>query len=696
MAALKDMSVRLVLGLIIGVTGVLLFIVTAAIFIEAGRRSAETHRVAGLATANEAVFSQIGMLRREWANGAKELAGEQPEPAANRESIFRQPLEEAYGRLLAALPQSGLPDTATLATTLRAKHDAFTVLRPRLDDALGHARAERDAGLAAAWQAASRDWLAMLDGLSDQIEDGMRMVDPGIENLLWIRHAAWDARLAAGDEIVHANMLFSGKPLTPEQSQRMVTLSSRSAYAWSVVKAATGRNATPPAVAEAVAKADESFFGPGAARRQAIYEQVGRGQKPSGDGNGWLRGEADSLATVGQVATVTLRETAGRAAGLAASATRSLLLVSALMATALLLVGCGLSIVHRRVGAPILRLTGIIARLADRDFTVAVPAATRRDEIGRMQQALEILRANGERAEAADRARALEQAAASRHAERIEGLCRGFDRQVGDSLSSVEQATSQLAGAAFAMRTATERSSSEAALVAAAACEASAGVETVVAAAGQLSASVDDIGRRMVSSASIAKDAIGKASRTDGVIGGLSQASGKIGEIVSLISDIASRTNLLALNATIEAARAGEAGKGFAVVAGEVKSLAAQTARATQEITDQIKNIQGMTAQAVQGVNDISGVIAEMNTITAAIAAAVAQQGAATTEIARSIQDVSAAASQISSNITSVNRSVGESHGVALEVGRATALMADRAGLLKDDVAGFLAGIRTA
>ena len=176
----------------------------------------------------------------------------------------------------------------------------------------------------------------------------------------------------------------------------------------------------------------------------------------------------------------------------------------------------------------------------------------------------------------------------------------------------------------------------------------------------------------------------------------LRDAAQKIGAIVAMINDIASQTNLLALNATIEAARAGEAGKGFAVVASEVKSLANQTAQATQDITQQIGQIQDMTLAAVEGVRAISSVIREMGGITTGIAAAVEQQGAATSEIARNVQQVAMAANQISASITDVSAAVDQSSEVAREVRAAAEVMSVEGDVLKSDVAGFLGGIRAA
>jgi methyl-accepting chemotaxis protein len=218
----------------------------------------------------------------------------------------------------------------------------------------------------------------------------------------------------------------------------------------------------------------------------------------------------------------------------------------------------------------------------------------------------------------------------------------------------------------------------------------------VAAATEELSSSVTEIGRQMSQSTRISHDAIEKAAQTDQSIAGLAAASQKIGEIIALINGIASQTNLLALNATIEAARAGDAGRGFAVVASEVKALATQTGRATEEIAEQVANIQKMTQEAVGGVRSMTHVIREMGNITTGIAAAIEEQGTATSEIARNVNEVAEATNTITALMTDVSRAVDDSRSVADEVRSAAEIMSEQSIGLKGEVAGFLDGIRAA
>jgi len=211
-----------------------------------------------------------------------------------------------------------------------------------------------------------------------------------------------------------------------------------------------------------------------------------------------------------------------------------------------------------------------------------------------------------------------------------------------------------------------------------------------------LSASINEISRQVAESTNIAGEAVAQAEQTNAGVQALADAAQRIGDVVKLISGIAEQTNLLALNATIEAARAGEAGKGFAVVASEVKSLATQTAKATEEITAQVAAIQGATGASVQAIQAIGQTISRVNHIAAAIAAAVEEQGAATQEIARNVQQAAAGTAEVSGHIASVSQAAGETGVAAGEVLGSAKGLARLSDALRDDVDRFVGNIRAA
>jgi methyl-accepting chemotaxis protein len=310
------------------------------------------------------------------------------------------------------------------------------------------------------------------------------------------------------------------------------------------------------------------------------------------------------------------------------------------------------------------------------------------------------------RAEIERRAREKEESDAARaRAERDAGIARKaqmqdladeFERAVGSVVSGVSAAAGRLESSSQSLNISARRTREEADRVAGASGEAASNVNTVAAATEELSASVTEISRQVVETSKIADQAVGQIDVTNGRIQSLLAASDKIGNGVKLINDVANQTNLLALNATIEAARAGEAGKGFAVVAGEVKILAAQTARATDEIREQIGAIQGATGAAVDAIAGIGATVRRMQEIATAVASAVEEQGAATQEIARNVQEASAVTAKVTRSIGEVSSAAAVTGSAADEVQGATQSLSDQGSALRDAVGRFLATIRAA
>ena len=278
---------------------------------------------------------------------------------------------------------------------------------------------------------------------------------------------------------------------------------------------------------------------------------------------------------------------------------------------------------------------------------------------------------------------------------RLEDSIATFDRAVGEALASVDGSTAELQRSAGTLRETAQVGAQRAANVASASEEASTNVQTVAAAAEELTTSVVEISRQVARSADTSKRAVDQANETHALVEALSEGAQKIGAVVKLINDIAGQTNLLALNATIEAARAGEAGKGFAVVASEGKSLANQTAKATDDIAAQVSTIQEATAKAVTAIEAIRGTIVGVSEISTSIASAVEEQDAATKEIARNIQQASAGATLVSQNIAEVNRLAGVTGGEARTVLSAADGLGRQAQILRSEVQTFLARVRS-
>jgi methyl-accepting chemotaxis protein len=349
------------------------------------------------------------------------------------------------------------------------------------------------------------------------------------------------------------------------------------------------------------------------------------------------------------------------------------------------------------VSRPISRLQAAMTRLADGDVSVDVPNTGRGDEIGGMANAVQIFKDNAiaMRQMEADKQRDAEQAEADKR-RAMEAVADSFEATVKGIVDGVSKGLTDMRQSAESMAEVANQSSEESLAVAGAAEQATSNVNTVAAAAEEMSKSVAEIGQRVEQSTKIANQAVTRAESTDTTVKGLAEAANKIGEVVKMISDIAEQTNLLALNATIEAARAGDAGKGFAVVASEVKNLATQTARATEQISSQIGEMQSVTGSAVSAIQEIRETIVEVSDVFTTIAASIEEQGAATQEIARNTSEAASGTQSVTERIGNVKTATESTGGAAAKVLEASTALASQAGDLRREVDGFLNKVRAA
>jgi methyl-accepting chemotaxis protein len=348
------------------------------------------------------------------------------------------------------------------------------------------------------------------------------------------------------------------------------------------------------------------------------------------------------------------------------------------------------------VSHPISRFTGVMRRLAEHDTSVDIFGLGRKDEIGAMAGTVQIFKENMLRADTLAAVQAAEQAEKERRASKMADLVRVFQTKIAEMVGMVSAAASALQVTAQTMSASATQTNQQASSVAAAAEETSAGVQTVAASAEELTASIGEITRQVAQSAKMTEQAVAEARQTDTIVRALADGATKIGRVVELINTIAGQTNLLALNATIEAARAGDAGKGFAVVASEVKNLANQTAKATDEISTQVAQLQASTKDAVEAIGGIVSIIGQVGLIAAAIAAAVEEQGKATAEIAKTTHDTSVSTQDVSANIAGVTLAARGTGEAASQVLEAAGGLSNDAQRLTSEVDKFVADVRAA
>ncbi|MGT2481262.1 methyl-accepting chemotaxis protein [Methylobacterium oryzae CBMB20] len=666
--------------------------------VDARAQATAAARAVTLTRASQGLLRAILPLRLE-RGSTLALGGDAPADAKTLSTVAssRQALVENYRRAQASLNELAEPAVGATLDRLTAAADAMAALRPRIDEALGLPKARRDPALRDAAMAAFQELIEALTATLKAVDAAIPRSDAVLQRYLALKQAAWDTRVASGNVAVRVQAsLVAGAAWSLPETIAAATERAELLSAWRrTTEAATD-------VSETVRLAFEraratNFEGETEAIAQAVFDALSAHTAP-----GHTFAELRDRNTGNQRFLVALCDAAldamvARAETLSDAARSDVARSVAALLAVILLVSLGLWTLFGGVLRPLRALTATMQALAGGDTAVAVPGRSYRNEIGAMARAVQVFKDNLIRsrrieAEAAEARLAAE----ARRRSDLRAMAERFEQTVGGIIGQVSGSATALQATAQTMTSAATRTASQSSAVAAATEEAAANVSTVAAAAEELGTSVEEIGRQVNGSTELAQRAVSEAGQTGALVRDLSGAVARIGDVVGLIAAIAGQTNLLALNATIEAARAGEAGRGFAVVAGEVKDLAAQTAKATEEIAGQIAGIQGATGQAVAAIEAITGRIQEISGVATAIAAAVEEQGAATKEIVRNVGQAAVGTGAVTSTISGVAGAAGETGRAAGDVLAAASALSRQSEHLAAEVARFLDTVRAA
>ena len=543
---------------------------------------------------------------------------------------------------------------------------------------------------------------------------------------------------ASRDAAALGKNIASGAPIEQDQKDIGAGYDGRGKNAWDQVQAIAASATASKEIADQKAEVQEVFFDTFADERFALYDLSSDATEEAEDEDSeddvsvdfettpeaWVQTANDAAAPVDQMSVYATNLANSLNEAAVSEAKNSETVALTLIVIVISMGGLSIWVVMQRVVSPINALSDTMMVLASGDLEVEIPNAEQRDEIGDMARSVQVFKDNAierrameerqREQEEADRKRTeedeerkrgeaeevrkreeeqAEQARAERRTAMLD-LADNFESKVMAVVEGVSGSAKEMEGAAGGMASTADDTSQKSNVVANAAQQASSNAQMVASAAEELSASVREITGQTTQSSAAARDAVSRTQNASQEIAELVQAAQKIGDVVNLINDIAEQTNLLALNATIEAARAGDAGKGFAVVASEVKSLANQTANATQEISEQVGGMQQATNTAVKAMDEIKGIIGDIEATSVSIASAVEEQDASTQEIARNVSEVSSGTEEVTSNIHAVNEGATSTGSAATEVLSAAQILTQQSDELRKQVEDFLATIR--
>ncbi|UEM08795.1 methyl-accepting chemotaxis protein [Bradyrhizobium barranii subsp. barranii] len=692
----KQRSVARILGAVVGSLGLVLVVICAYALKLAVTRYSDSNRIVSLAVASRDLTNTLVIFRLERGDTLSYLASAAPAPDTVMNSLAEQraTVQKNYAQALQSLASAEAPGLAEKLDKLRGIWAQLEELRPRAVTALKQEKAARDANLQPSWAKISDAYMDAIGDVTAHVDNAMTLIDPVVDRLLIAKQASWQARANAGQTIlVQFSSILANKTWTAADGVTFADLRGRIQQSWVVVRDLSP-NVASPELLQAIRNAEPEISGALSDERNAIATKLLAGEPAGVAGIDYRDRQLVGANNVVMVTQTALANMISRAEEGASRARFSLILFGLLVPASLALTIGGLMLMRNRVTRPLTAITGVMTRFAAHDFAGEVPGLGRNDEIGRMAAALQVFKEAMINAERLSGDQAAERADKEKRASELSGLVRQFESRIGQMVQTLSSASGELETTARSMSGTAAEAQTQAGSASTLADQVGGGVQTVAAAAEELNASIREINRQVEQATRATEQAVVTVKETDSTMRALADGADRIGEVIGLITSIAGQTNLLALNATIEAARAGESGRGFAVVASEVKNLASQTAKATEEISAQITEIQGATQKAVSAIDGIVKTIEEVSSINRVIAAAIEEQNKATAEIANTVQHRAEATSTVTRNIATVSSAANETGRAASGVLKAAANLSSQSTSLTSEVDGFISKVR--
>ena len=678
-----------------------IIIAAAAVFVTQGwndyKNADKAARLAVAMTALLQATEQMSVSRGPQT--AALVADERPSDASLGEvTRARDALAQRLDKARAAIAASDYGERDRAIATLDELGQGLKNIYARLDAACQQPRTGRDQALIKDYVPQMLALNTLLNRIAGGLERSATLAHDSVGNLIEVARLAWDMRDAGGRRASYfTRAVGNNKKLSISDIEDASALTGEIRHAWSRLRAMASEYGKAQPLQVALKNAETNFFGE-ADKFIAELTEKGLG----GADYGGLSFQDILKRLVGPAQTaVPIRDAAMEQALMVAEEARNAALIrlvavcSGLLLVLALVVGVVITF-DRRVVQQMVAMTSTISRLAEGDRDVEVPARDRRDEIGEIAGALETLRLNAIQAARLESEHRAQHEAREARAVRIEKLTLAFDAASSAAIHDVSIAGDAMRDDAKICSRLASVTSARASSVAAGAEEASVNVSTIASGAEEMSVAVGSVAQRIEACAGIATEAVREVSNADTRIDDLNQAVERIGTIIKFIQSIADQTNLLALNATIEAARAGDAGRGFAVVATEVKQLATQTAKATEEIASQISSVETETAAVVGAIKTIAQTIARVDAVTSDIAASVTQQRQTTREIAANAQQAALGTKDVSANVGSVSTAMSEAEAAALRMIAKADDLSARSTDLTVRISEFLKNVRAA